>query len=314
MYVHLINDEKFLTPFMRRAKDFVDSNLYIVFGHKPPYKFLSEEINIIHSSQWKAYQDSHHVKVQRIFIHLLTFQKIIWVKKGPQAPVYWIFYGNDLYELLHAFKGFDLYEKADAPHGIFSRFKGKTFIDRFRRWIQLSIYHRYFSSFVKHNVDFWCFWNIGDYELLVKYYDFQGQMIKFQYGAFNPADIELVKSWMKDHPGKETNQILLNHSGSRSGNHKYLLKLLNSFALTQPIKAPLSYGEKPHIRATLAYGKKYFGKAFIPLIDYLDRIDYFALIYASAYAIFGHRRQEAGNTLFIAFMTGTKRNRPQIDL
>ena len=33
----------------------------------------------------------------------------------------------------------------------------------------------------------------GDFELLTKYYDFQGEMLKFQYGAFNPADIELVK-------------------------------------------------------------------------------------------------------------------------
>ena len=306
MYVHLINDEKFLPPFMKRAQAVVKNHLYIVFGPKPPYKFLSEGENIIHASDWKEFQTENNIKIERIYIHLMTYQKIRWVKSVPKAPVYWLFYGNDLYELLLAFKGFKLYEKADAPKGILTHIKGKTLKDRLQRWARLSAYHRHYAPFVKQHVDYWCFWSPGDFELLTKHYGFQGQMLKFQYGAFNPADIELVKQWVSAHPEFSSGQILLNHSGSQSGNHKHLLAKLDTFGLEAKVKTPLSYGDKQHIADTLNYGKIALGSAFVPILNYMDRSAYFELICTSGYAIFGHRRQEAGNTLFIALMTGTK--------
>ena len=72
------------------------------------------------------------------------------------------------------------------------------------------------------------------------------------------------------------------------------------------VKTPLSYGDTSHIEATLAYGEKALGPYFVPILTYLDRTAYFDLICTSGIAVFGHRRQEAGNTLFIALMSGTK--------
>jgi hypothetical protein len=306
MYVHLINDEKFLPPFMKRAQKVIDNHLYIVFGPKPPYKFLDGADHIIHASQWEEYKLQHNVEVERIYIHLMTYQKINWVKAMPKTPVYWLFYGNDLYELLLAFKGFKLYEKADAPKGVLTNIKGKTLSNRLQRWAKLRAYHRHYAPFVKEHVDYWCFWSPGDFELLTKHYGFRGKMLKFQYGAFNPADIELVKEWVAQHPDFTSNNILLNHSGSQSGNHKHLLAKLSTFGLDAKVKTPLSYGDKQHIADTLAFGKSVLGPSFHPILDYMDRNAYFELICTSDYAIFGHRRQEAGNTLFIALMTGTK--------
>ncbi len=306
MYVHLINDEKFLPPFMKRAQAVVKNHLYIVFGPKPPYKFLSEGENIIHASGWEEFQMEQNIQIERIYIHLMTYQKIKWVKSAPKAPVYWLFYGNDLYELLRAFKGFKLYERDDAPRGILTNIKGKTLKKRVQRWAKLLAYQRHYKSFVKGHVDYWCFWSPGDFDLLKKHYGFQGTMLKFQYGAFNPDDIELVKKWVDDHPEYSSQQILLNHSGSQSGNHKFLLKKLSQFNVVQSVKTPLSYGDKQHIADTLAQGKKLLGSAFVPVLNYMTRSAYFELICSSGYAIFGHRRQEAGNTLFIALMSGTK--------
>ena len=306
MYVHLINDEKFLPPFMERAQGIIHGHLYLVFGPKPPYKFVNGKDNVIHASQWESYQNEHEISIDRIYIHLVTFQKINWVKHVNKAPVYWLFYGNDLYELLQAFKGFQLYEKADQPQGLLSHIKGKSLRDRVLRFLKLRAYHRHYAPFVKNTIDYWCFWSPGDYQLLVDNYGFKGKMLKFQYGAFNPADIELVKTWVGNNPDYQSKTILLNHSGSQSGNHKHLLGKLRDLGVEQMVKTPLSYGDTSHIEATLAYGKKALGPYFVPILTYLDRTAYFDLICTSGIAVFGHRRQEAGNTLFIALMSGTK--------
>jgi hypothetical protein len=85
-----------------------------------------------------------------------------------------------------------------------------------------------------------------------------------------------------------------------------LLAQLHDLGVTQPVRTPLSYGDQAHIKATLEFGKGILGSAFQPILNYMDRNAYFELICTSSYAIFGHRRQEAGNTLFIALMSGTK--------
>jgi hypothetical protein len=306
MYVHLINDEKFLLPFMRRAKKVHNDQLYIVFGPRAPYNFLGGSERIIHVSEWDSYLNIHKINVERIYIHLMTYQKIKWVKSIPEAPVFWLFYGNDLYELLLAFKDFKLYEKEDSPKGLLVNIKGATLINRLQRLLKLIIYHSHYKPFINNHINYWCFWNPGDFELLTKYYHFQGKMLKFQYGAFNPEDIEWVKHWVKRHNNNSSNQILLNHSGSQSGNHKHLLKILAEIGVNQPVISPLSYGDQSHIATTIKYGNEVLGSSFQPVLKYMDRRAYFELICNSGYAIFGHRRQEAGNTLFISLMSGTK--------
>ena len=309
MYIHLINDEKFLTPFMNRAERVYIDHLYIVFGPVAPYKFLPDQPNIIHVSQWDDYREAHQIEFSRIYVHLMTYQKIQWIKRAPKAPVYWFFYGNDLYELLAAFKGFELYTEEDRPKGLLSNIKGGTLKKRIQRYLKLAAYHRHFAPFVREQVDFWCFWSPGDYQLLTTHYSSRAKMIRFQYGAFNPADIDLVKNWphTPPNPGAPL-KILLNHSGSQSGNHRHLLGKLRP--LLQPGQAelivPLSYGDADHIQATLQYGNTHLPGVFKPLLDYLNRDAYFSLICDTQIAIFGHRRQEAGNTLFIALMSGTK--------
>ena len=43
-----------------------DNNLYIVFGAKPPFTFLQESEQIIHSSEWTDYQLKHKVKLKEV--------------------------------------------------------------------------------------------------------------------------------------------------------------------------------------------------------------------------------------------------------
>ncbi len=310
MFVHLINDEKFITPFMKRADDIHPDHIYVVFGDPSPFKFLEPSERVIHSSEWESYCLEHSLSIERIYVHLLTFQKIQWVKSfGQNKPLYWLFYGNDLYELLQVIHGFQLYEREDKPRGWLSTINKPTLLGRLKRWAQLKAYNRHFTPFVQQRIDYFCFWNPGDFQLLEKYIGTRAEMLRFQYGAFNRSDIDTVLELRGKHPKGSSTSILLNHSGSSSGNHNHLLHLIHSkLSNTKELEilAPLSYGDANHISKVLETGVNLFGAQFNPLMDFLKRDEYFRMITERDLVIFGHRRQEAGNSLFISFMAGAK--------
>lgn len=310
VFVHLINDEKFINPFKKRATDIVDKHVFVVFGPKPPYKFLESDSNIIHSSEWSEFRAKNEKQVERVYIHLMTYQKIKWMSEFPDVPLYWLFYGNDLYELLHAFKGFNLYAPEDRPSGLMTQVSGATFSKRLKRWFQLWMYQKSYGPFVKSRVNYFCFWNPGDYELLVEHYHSQAKMLRFQYGAFNPSDIDLVKQKRLEKGDNSTTlKVILNHSGSSSGNHHHLIEKLASLWSNESqveLTVPLSYGNPDHIKSVRALGTKVLPNIFKPLDQYMSRDEYFQLLSDQDIAIMGHRRQEAGNTLFILLMSGAK--------
>lgn len=309
LYVHLIQDEKFLPPFMDRAQRIYEDHLYVVFGPKPPYKSLEESDNVIHSSQWDAYMASNEVSISRVYIHYLTYQKIKFFKNLPNVPVYWMFYGNDLYELLQTVKGFGLYEKEDSPKGLLAHVRGASAMDRIKRWLTISYYSRIFAKFVRSNIDYFCFWNPHDFELLQRHYGSSAQLLRFQYGAFQQSELDGILEIDADKKDSGKIKLLLNHSGSVSGNHHHLIELLDTFDLNSKdmeLVAPLSYGDQHHIDSVLELGKNKFGEKFNPLMDFMKRDAYFKLLSEIDIAIFGHRRQEAGNALFILFITGSK--------
>lgn len=311
IFVHLINDEKFIAPFFRRAKEIVDNHVFVVFGDPPPYQHLDSVYPVVHSDEWESFAKSEDVEVDRVYVHLMTFQKIRWIVKYSNAPVYWLFYGNDLYELLEAFKGYHLHERLDQPSGILSQVRGKTVRGRIVRWLKLWYYQRFYAPFVRDRVKFFCFWNPGDYELLQKYYGSNAKMLRFQYGAFNPSDIVKVKQRRGEDRkgGSDSVKVLLNHSGSTSGNHHHLLNRLSELWQDKDgmeLIAPLSYGDSNHIQSVMEVGRELLPGIFHPLTNFLQRDEYFDLLASIDIAILGHRRQEAGNTLFILFMSGTK--------
>lgn len=299
--VHLVNDEKFIKPFIKRVLKVCPTAKFVVFGKPGPFKFIEGMPNVQHSSTWNEKVNSE------VFIHLLTFQKINWVGQfAPEAKVNWIYYGSDLYELLSVFKRYGMIEAEDRSRGLLSQVSGRTFYQRLQRWIKLRAYYPHFKKFIAKRLDHFCFWNPGDFELLRRYFPTRATLKFFQYGAFNSQDIELVANAQKTTSNGHLPRILLNHSGSQSGNHIHIMKKLRGLDSKMEIIAPLSYGDTAQIQRVKTVGPKLLGSNFLPILDFLDRTAYYELLCSIDIAVFGHVRQEAGNTLFISLLAGTK--------
>lgn len=304
--VHLINDEKFLPRFIERAQEHFLSIAYVVFGAASPFAFLKESSNLFTPSGWKSERDP---EIEDVYIHFMTYQKIKWVQKhAPNARVHWIYFGSDLYELLSVFHGFNLYSKDDKMGGILSHIRGKTTLDRIKRYSSLVIYHWHFKTFVKKHLSTFRFWNEGDFQLFEKAYKTNARFEFFQYGAYLQSDIDFITQSLPTDSVKESLDILVNHSGTRSGNHLDLLRRLQSSITVSNLHlhAVLSYGDKEHIEKVHTFGAAEFGRNWQGYTEFMPRLDYYRLLSKMDIAIFGHRRQEAGNSLFISMLLGTK--------
>ena len=304
--VHLINDEKFLPRFMERAAAHFNSSAYIVFGAQPPYKFITQQSEVFTPKDWQESVDS---SIQDVYIHFMTYQKIKWVKKhAPKARVHWVYFGSDLYELLTVFHGFKLYSKEDAKGGFLSNIKGKTPMQKLVRYASLWFYHGKFKRFVREHLSTFRFWNEGDFDLFQNAFNTEARFIFFQYGADLESDIQYVKSVETAAAQKDTLQILVNHSGTRSGNHLHILSKIKEEVQQagHSVHSILSYGDAHHSQQVDHFGQQWFGKDWHPHKDFMPRLDYYELLSNMDLAIFGHVRQEAGNSLFISMLLGTK--------
>jgi hypothetical protein len=152
------------------------------------------------------------------------------------------------------------------------------------------------------------FWNEGDFQLFKKAFKTNARFKFFQYGAYLKSDIDFVTQSLHTDSDKESLDILVNHSGTRSGNHIDILKRLKSSNKdSRPhLHAVLSYGDQEHIEKVSAFGAAEFGRNWHGYTEFMPRLDYYKLLSKMDIAIFGHRRQEAGNSLFISMLLGTK--------
>jgi len=304
--VHLINDEKFLPRFMERAAAYFSSSSYVVFGAQPPYKFITKQSEVYTPEDWQESADSG---IQDVYIHFMTYQKIKWVKKhAPKARVHWVYFGSDLYELLTVFHGFKLYSKEDAKGGFLPNIKGKKPIEKIKRYASLWFYHGKFKRFVREHLTTFRFWNEGDFDLFQKAFQTPARFIFFQYGAYLESDIAYVKSVEKAAAQKDRLQVLVNHSGTRSGNHLHILSKIKEEVQRDGhgVHSILSYGDAHHSERVDRFGLASFGENWHPHKEFMPRLKYYELLSSIDVAIFGHVRQEAGNSLFISMLLGTK--------
>jgi hypothetical protein len=190
----------------------------------------------------------------------------------------------------------------DAPRGLLIQFEGKSFWQRLKRATLLSLYHPWFKWMAKR-VDFFCFWSLGDFALLKQHYSPPAEMLRFQYGAHRP---EALRELNPSLSGGDRLRLMMNHSGSTSGNHIHLLKKYLGDKEGLEVVATLSYGNSAHIGEVINLGRQLMGDRFLPMREFMKRKEYFHFLSTVNILLLGHKRQEAGNTLFLSFILGTK--------
>ncbi|MFK8162623.1 MAG: hypothetical protein AB8H12_09185 [Lewinella sp.] len=235
-----------------------------------------------------------------VFIHSLTKRKAeltTRIKAQTEARVFWIFLGAELYIPL---SNWGVYELYDQPRTDWER--------RFAYWkgellslVARGVGRRKAITRGINDVDFFCFWNHYDYQLLKKHFNTNCQHLDFLY-----YDL-LVKNPSALKP-KTIGNIMVNHSASISGNHLWVLEKLADIdpRKTLSITTPLSYGDATVRERTIASGQALWAQNYFPLTKYLPQTEYYARLNSFAAAIFGNRRQEAGANVFYLLAIGGK--------
>ena len=233
-----------------------------------------------------------------LMVHYLTPLRALtarWLLRQIEVPTvsYWIFYGDDLYGDLFRRGRYQLHDRGEV---------GATFSWRFRNYHRLhAVYHalrrgRWLPAELKAFIgalDYFCFWNPFDFELLKQHYPTRAQFRPFRYLT---DDLQVDKPIAPPRPGT----VLINHSASHTGNHRTVLRKLHASPhqhLIERVVTPLSYGAA-HVRArTIETGNALFGERFMPLLEFTSSERYFATLDEVSAGFFGHRRQEGGGSV-----------------
>ena len=145
--------------------------------------------------------------------------------------------------------------------------------------------------------------NLGDYELLKKWYGVNPRLFRsFSY----PSNLHQEQSNAEEVPARSDSmaRILVGNSADPSNEHLEVFKLLEKFKEEDiQIIVPLSYGDKAYAKEIARVGKDIFGNKLISLMELIPLDEYRRLQHGLDIAIFAHKRQQAmGNIISLLGM------------
>lgn len=104
-----------------------------------------------------------------------------------------------------------------------------------------------------------------------------------------------------------SNDILLGNSASLTNNHLDAFEILQKLNLSgRRLVCPLSYGDDAYGRIIADAGRRTFGDAFVPLMDYLPIKEYNSILTNCSVVVMNHLRQQAMGNIITALWLGAK--------
>ncbi|MFT3919659.1 TDP-N-acetylfucosamine:lipid II N-acetylfucosaminyltransferase [Cloacibacterium sp.] len=310
MILHLVHDEKIINRTIAIFEEVnPHQNIFVVFT-RHQLKYVNKQENVI---LFKDFEKKYSSKdFSSVIVHFLNSRKIRFINKyiDKNLPIYWIIWGNDLYNKLLSPKGFELYDKQSDYYknnkkSYFSKAFNKI-INNFKTIKIEKFISKRISYIVTDTTE-------NDHEMLLKYYP-KLKNIPWKEFFYYPIDSvlseKLMQKWV------DRNNIQIGNSASITNNHEYAMRPLSKLNLDNKyIYIPLSYsGTKEYKESVKNKGLEYFGDKFIALEDFLPLEEYNRLMLSFGIAIYGNFRQEAVGNILISLYLGAKvfipRNNP----
>lgn len=298
MNLHLLYDKKFTKGQIDLfEKHFPNQSLYVITRAGDVSSLMQYNIMQIEGISLSALRSiirQCEETVENVFVYNATDAHCIialYMKKRFKCKVYWMFFGSDLYD--------NLYYRYNYPLIDNERKTIKKYVlDNLKLVKHWPLFRSYASK-----VDYFCFWNIYDYELLKKYVNISARFKFYTHGEGLPVENKFMNYRTK------SNECIVqvNHSASWDGNHLTVLKKIAEMDPERRLKLliPLSYGSKSIIKEVEEYVTYERLNAQI-LLDFLPMDNYFTLMKKVNSAIYGQHRQEGGGNILQAFENGTK--------
>lgn len=311
--LHLYMDHNFVSNSRKVFEQYYPGqNISVIHCIFPQLKMVRDGENFLvynlekEENRDKVFQLASKESVDSLVLHGMMPYMPSLVKRMKEelgVKIYWVFWGYELYETLAFEKGYKLLDEPFHPFRKDSYYKPYAITKILRR-----LRHKYRpEAFLKIMplVDYFCFWNKRDYDLLKRYYDFP---MKYRFFAYCANVVGQVPQYLFDLKERATSRIMINHQATIFGNHATIFKKLHTLdrACRYEKIVPLSYGFAT-VRATvLKQGKKWLGDTFKPMLGYLPTNEYFDILESVDVAIFGQRRQEASGNIIQLLKNGVK--------
>ncbi len=329
MFLHLIEDEKFIAEMIRLFEQCDPGNHQFVIIKQEPQSELChlKGIDNVRLIPWHS-QPYEELKAKlsdytAIFIHGL-FNRIYieWVEKAPPEAVFvWVFWGGEL--LL-----FDRYRSGLLlPETRVLRFKNTML-----PWLAV-IWRKYsemvrrgqFSSAVQslrgasertpqsqtlkvsvklknaiRRMNYIIPIIEDDFFMLQHMFSPSAKMLTWNYSVGISLDrFEQAKS-KKEH-------WLVGNSAHYTNNHLEIFRQLRKIkTFNGKIIVPLSYGDPRYRDVILRTGRKFWKEQFTPLLEFMPREQYCELINTCSCAFFNTRRQQAMGNIVLLLSLGVK--------
>lgn len=328
MYLHLCNDEKFIGGSYDTFERFYTSgNLFIINSLQGNLRFVKSSDRIVwrrlsqNKVKHEIYTLAREMGVKSVFVHYLDYDKAriaLHLKKALGVEIYWIFYGSDLYTPLSEVGLYQLYDHDNKPVCALKNIVRQRLINTYRYLQSGWRKNQYLEKFAAE-FDHFCFWNRGDFELLQKHFRVKADFREFCYVALSDNQHSKVPISEIDSSSMQSTdneiKIVINHSGSLSGNHRTILDKLKALDASvredskeyiSEIYLPLSYGNPVICGQIATYATTLFGDRAVNIMNFLPLESYYRSIGTATIAVYGHRRQEAAGNIFQMLANGVK--------
>ena len=312
MNIHFSHDDKFLDGFIRNAEKFsATKNVYVVFSDDGTVKFTKSGLIHILPYSTMAVEEflSRFDGIKRIFFHALTpFYGTCVDRMNLDArfTLVWLFFGFEVFDLkenaeriflgntrkLLAYTG----DKPKQHLGI-NPFRILNSYKELQQRSREQIQHDFAIKALIQKVHYVGHFSDEDVSAYIRPLNPGIRHVTWNY--FSEANMT-TDAMFERKEGGDTLRILLGNSAAASNNHLDALQYLHH-KLKKPRQAqvivPLSYGGSArYLEKVVATGRKLFGNQFMPLIDFMDKNAYYAMLHSIDVGIFySVRPQAAGN-------------------
>lgn len=208
------------------------------------------------------------------------------------VKVAWVFWGGDIYG-----------RKDNCGRFLSCRSRFLLGVQHIKRWIrnkrQPSKYEIPFDLLKR--IDY-CLTDIPeDYAFVKQYLGTQIKELWYNYYSIEETIGDLAGDVV------DGSNVLLGNSCSIECNHMDGFRMIELFPIKDSkIVVPLSYGESWLRLLLLRVGKRCFGSRFQPLVDFIPRSEYNAIIKSCSVAIMPHYRPQAFGNILTALWLGTR--------
>jgi dTDP-N-acetylfucosamine:lipid II N-acetylfucosaminyltransferase len=311
MQIHLATDDKFIDYFIKRQrKCFPNTECrYVIVSNSNVLQFVkSTQVELCKSTTEDILALFKGKSFSKVYIH---FFKPFFYEAIIQLPLntklYWIFFGAEAFSRP---KLYSLYLDPFSSNFYHKNFyAGKKYKILNRGFRLKSTWDKYFE-FIRDNrlakmafkrVDYFCHYILEDYLFIKSKFGMKAEFIDFHYCSVS----DLVIGEIDYNPSKEI--ALIGNSGSEANNHVSLLYVLkNQGRVFEKLICPLSYGgDEVYVNEVLTIGKKLFGEAFFPVLNFLPKKEYDQMLLSSASFYHNHYRSQAyGNIAYQLYIGG----------